>query len=41
LPENKSWQKNKKAKAAKHTFDDAIPFNKRKKKVKRTSKKRR
>ncbi|PQJ76266.1 YgiQ family radical SAM protein [Polaribacter gangjinensis] len=37
LPENNSWKKNKTThKTAQHTFDDAIPFNKRKK-VKRFS----
>ena len=42
LPENNSWKKNKKAKEVKNTFDDAVPFNRRKKKVRRaTSKKRR
>jgi hypothetical protein len=41
LPENNSWKKNKKAKEVKNTFDDAVPFNRRKKKVSRASKKRR
>ncbi|WP_297803788.1 YgiQ family radical SAM protein [uncultured Polaribacter sp.] len=43
LPENNSWKKNKKAKEVKNTFDDAVPFNRRKKKANRTasSKKRR
>jgi len=37
LPENNSWKKNKTAhKTAQHTFDDAIPFNRRKK-VKRAA----
>jgi len=40
LPENNSWKKNKKAKAVKNTFDDAVPFNKRKKKVRRAPKRR-
>jgi len=41
LPENNSWKKNKTAhKTAQHTFDDAIPFNKRKK-VKRVEGKKR
>ncbi len=40
LPENNSWKKNKTAhKTAQHTFDDAIPFNKRKKKVSRAPRK--
>jgi len=33
LPENEKWRKNKPSKP-KHTFDDAVPFNKRKNKVK-------
>ncbi|MBT7705076.1 MAG: hypothetical protein HN746_06260, partial [Polaribacter sp.] len=43
LPENNSWKKNKQAKQAKNTFDDAVPvpFNKRKKKVSRAPKRRR
>jgi hypothetical protein len=41
LPENNSWKKNKKAKTAKNTFDDAVPFNRRKKKVSRGPKKKR
>jgi hypothetical protein len=42
LPENNAWKKNKTAhKVAQHTFDDAIPFNKRKKKVYRAPKKTR
>ena len=41
LPENNSWKKNKTVHAtAQHTFDDAIPFNKRKK-VKRIEGKKR
>jgi len=37
LPENNTWKKNKTAhKTAQHTFDDAIPFNRRKK-VKRAA----
>ncbi|MDP5104780.1 MAG: hypothetical protein NWQ31_01260, partial [Polaribacter sp.] len=36
LPENNSWKKNKNAKEAKNTFDDAVPFNRRKKKVSRS-----
>ena len=37
LPENNTWKKNKTAhKTAQHTFDDAIPFNRRKK-VKRVA----
>lgn len=41
LPENNSWKKNKTAhKTAQHTFDDAIPFNRRKK-VKRVAGKKR
>lgn len=40
LPENNSWKKNKTAHAtAQHTFDDAITFNKRKKKVSRAPRK--
>ena len=40
LPKNNSWKKNKTAHAtAQHTFDDAIPFNKRKKKVSRAPRK--
>ncbi len=42
LPENNSWKKNKTAhKTAQHTFDDAIPFNKRKKKVSRAPRNKR
>jgi hypothetical protein len=42
LPENNSWKKNKTAhKTAQHTVDDAIPFNKRKKKVSRAPKNKR
>jgi len=41
LPENNSWKKNKNAKEVKNTFDDAVPFNKRKKKVSRAPKRRR
>ena len=41
LPENNSWKKNQKAKGVKNTFDDAVPFNRRKKKVSRAPKKRR
>jgi hypothetical protein len=42
LPENNSWikNKNKKTKDVKNTFDDAVPFNRRKKKVSRPPKKR-
>ncbi|MDP4704881.1 MAG: YgiQ family radical SAM protein [Polaribacter sp.] len=41
LPENNTWKKNKTAhKTAQHTFDDAIPFNRRKK-VKRVAGKKR
>ena len=36
-----TWRKKKDLKPVKHTFDDAIPFNRRKNKVKRSSKKRR
>ena len=39
LPKNDSWRKNKGNKP-KHTFDDAVPFNKRKQKVKRVNKRR-
>jgi hypothetical protein len=39
LPENDAWKKNKGNKP-KHTFDDAIPFNRRKNKVKRRKKRR-
>lgn len=40
LPENNSWKKNKTTHAtAQHTFDDAITFNKRKKKVSRAPRK--
>jgi len=41
LPENDKWKKNRNAKEAKHTFDDAIPFNQRKNKAKFKSKKKR
>ncbi len=41
LPNDDKWRKKKKLKSVKHTFDDAIPFNKRKNKVKRKSNKRR
>lgn len=41
LPNDTSWRKKKDLKPVKHTFDDAIPFNRRKKKVKRGGKKRR
>jgi len=41
LPENNSWKKNKKAQETKNTFDDAVPFNRRNKKVSRSSSKRR
>ena len=41
LPVNDKWKKNRKAKPAKHTFDDAIPFNQRKNKAKFKSKKKR
>ena len=41
LPNDTSWRKKKDLKPVKHTFDDAIPFNRRKKKVKRSGKKRR
>ena len=42
LPENNSWKKNKTAhKTAQHTFDDAIPFIKRKKKVSKVPTKKR
>ncbi|GAA4939022.1 YgiQ family radical SAM protein [Algibacter agarivorans] len=41
LPENDKWRKNKPDGEAKHTFDDAIPFNKRKNKAKFKSKKKR
>ncbi|MBT8244414.1 MAG: YgiQ family radical SAM protein [Winogradskyella sp.] len=40
LPENDKWRKNK-PKKAKHTFDDAIPFNQRKNKAKFKAKKKR
>jgi len=40
LPENSKWQKNKKN-TTKHTFDDAIPFNQRKKKNFKGKKRRR
>ena len=40
LPENDTWRKNKPRKP-KHTFDDAIPFNKRKNKAKFRPKKKR
>lgn len=41
LPENNSWKKNKTAhKTAQHTFDDAIPFNRRKKVKRITGKKK-
>ena len=40
LPKNNSWKNNETAHAtAQHTFDDAIPFNKRKKKVSRAPRK--
>ncbi|WP_452601035.1 YgiQ family radical SAM protein [Pontimicrobium sp. MEBiC06410] len=38
LPDNDKWKKNKGAGKAKHTFDDAIPFNQRKNKAKFKSK---
>ncbi|SOS47451.1 conserved hypothetical protein [Tenacibaculum dicentrarchi] len=38
LPENNSWKKNTGAKDAKNTFDDAVPFNKRKSKNYRSPK---
>jgi len=38
---DEKWRKNKPSGDAKHTFDDAIPFNQRKKKVKYKGKKRR
>jgi len=41
LPNDTSWRKKKDLKPVKHTFDDAIPFNRRKKKVKRGGKKKR
>ena len=41
LPDNEKWRKKKDLKPVKHTFDDAIPFNRRKSKVKRSSGKRR
>ncbi|QQY82784.1 hypothetical protein JJL45_01970 [Tamlana sp. s12] len=42
LPEkNEKWRKNKPKGDAKHTFDDAVPFNKRKNKVKFQGKKNR
>jgi uncharacterized radical SAM protein YgiQ len=42
LPEKtEQWRKNKPSGDAKHTFDDAIPFNKRKNKAKFRSKKKR
>jgi hypothetical protein len=41
LPENSSWKKNKKAKEVKNTFDDAIPFNQRKKKNYKAPRKKR
>jgi uncharacterized radical SAM protein YgiQ len=42
LPEKtERWQKNEPSGEAKHTFDDAIPFNKRKNKAKFRSKKKR
>ena len=40
LPENDKWRKNKPSGDAKHTFDDAIPFNQRKNKAKFKSKKK-
>jgi uncharacterized radical SAM protein YgiQ len=41
LPENNNWRKNKPKGEAKHTFDDAVPFNQRKNKAKFRSKKKR
>ena len=41
IPNHDKWRKKKTIKPVKHTFDDAVPFNKRKHKVKRTSKKTR
>ncbi len=42
LPEkSEKWQKNKPSGEAKHTFDDAVPFNKRKNKARFRSKKKR
>lgn len=42
LPEKtEKWRKNKPTGDAKHTFDDAVPFNKRKNKVRYTGKKKR
>jgi uncharacterized radical SAM protein YgiQ len=38
---SEKWRKNKPSGEAKHTFDDAVPFNQRKTKVKYKSKKRR
>ena len=38
---SEKWRKNKPSGEAKHTFDDAVPFNQRKNKVKYKSKKRR
>ena len=40
LPDNDKWRKNKPSTETKHTFDDAIPFNKRKNKTKFRSKKK-
>ena len=38
LPDTNSWKKNKRAEETKNTFDDAVPFNQRKKKVSRAPK---
>ncbi len=40
LPYDQKWKKKKDLKPVKHTFDDAIPFNRRKRKVKRSSKRK-